>query len=163
MISGPTDRASVIEFEEGHAHVSVAFALGTARCFGAPPMDLMREAQAGLAADAAGPGALAAMAGSAGRRGPGQSGSARPLPGESGSRAAAFGTGLVLDVMPACPDLALLAGAAAGDDDAYEGASDDELTGVLCAWDRLEAHMAARKLAAVPDLKNRALAVAGSG
>ena len=70
------------------------------------------------------------------------------FPGESGSRAAAFGTGLVLDVMPGLPDLALLADAAAGPDDAYVGASDDELTGVLCAWDRLEAHMAARKLAA---------------
>ncbi len=43
MISGPADRASVIEFEEGHAHVSVAFALGAARCFVAPPMDLMRD------------------------------------------------------------------------------------------------------------------------
>ena len=33
MISGPTSRASVIEFEAGHAHVSVGFALGAARCF----------------------------------------------------------------------------------------------------------------------------------
>ena len=33
----------MIEFEEGHAHVSVAFALGAARCFVAPPMDLMRD------------------------------------------------------------------------------------------------------------------------
>ena len=31
MISGPTSRASVIEFEAGHAHVSVTFALGAAR------------------------------------------------------------------------------------------------------------------------------------
>ena len=43
MISGPTSRASVIEFEAGHAHVSVAFALGAARCFVAPPVDLMRD------------------------------------------------------------------------------------------------------------------------
>ncbi len=107
-------------------------------------------ALAALAADVAGPAALAAIAGSAGRRGPGQPGSARVVPGESGSRAAAFGPGLVLDVMPA-----LLADAAAGDDDRYEGASDDELTGVLCAWDRLEAHMAARKLAAVAELIRR--------
>jgi hypothetical protein len=28
MVAGPTGRATVIEFEEGHAHVSVAFALG---------------------------------------------------------------------------------------------------------------------------------------
>jgi AraC-like DNA-binding protein len=43
MIAGPTSRASVIEFEAGHAHVSVAFALGAARCFVAPPVDLMRD------------------------------------------------------------------------------------------------------------------------
>ena len=97
-------------------------------------------------------GALAAVAARAGRRGPGQPGSARRFPGESSSRAAAFGTGLVLDVMPGCPDLAMLADAAAGEDDRYQGASDDELVGVLSAWDRLEAHMAARKLAAVAEL-----------
>ena len=43
MISGPTSRASVIEFEAGHAHVSVAFALGTARCFVGPSVDMMRD------------------------------------------------------------------------------------------------------------------------
>ena len=43
MISGPTSRASVIEFEAGHAHVSVAFAMGATRCFVAPPMDRMRD------------------------------------------------------------------------------------------------------------------------
>ena len=100
-------------------------------------------------------GALAAVAARAGRRGPGQPGSARRFPGESSSRAAAFGTGLVLDVMPGCPDLAMLAGQAAGDDDRYEGVSDDELIGVLSAWDRLEAHMAARKLAAAAELIRR--------
>ena len=116
------------------------------------------EAEARAAANGARSGttgALAAIAALAGRRGPGQPGSARRLPGESGSRAAAFGTGLVLDVMPGCPDLAMLADAAAGDDDTYEGASDDELIGVLSAWDRLEAHMAARKLAAVAELIRR--------
>ncbi len=95
---------------------------------------------------------LAVIAAIGGRRGPGQPGSERAFPGESGSRAAAFGTGLALDVMPGCPDLAVLADAAAGDDDAYQGASDAELTGVLGAWDRLEAHMAARKLAAIAEL-----------
>ena len=39
MVSGPTGRASVIEFEEGHAHVSVTFALGAAPCFLAPSAD----------------------------------------------------------------------------------------------------------------------------
>ncbi len=43
MISGPTSRASVIEFEAGHAHVSVGFALGAARCFVAPPLAQMRN------------------------------------------------------------------------------------------------------------------------
>ena len=82
-----------------------------------------------------------------------------PPPGEDELTAAevaaigaAFGSGLALDVMPGCPDLALLADAAAGPDDTYDGACDDELIGVLCAWDRLEAHMAARKLAAAAEL-----------
>jgi hypothetical protein len=116
------------------------------------------EAQAQGAANAARSGttgALAAIAASGGRRGPGQPGSARVFPGESASRAAAFGPGLVLDVMPGCPDLAMLADQAAGPDDRYQGASDDELLGVLCAWDRLEAHMAARKLAAAAELIRR--------
>jgi len=94
-------------------------------------------------------------AGVEGRGGPGQPGSARIYPGESASRAAAFGSGLVLDVLPACPGLALPADAAAGDDDCYQGVSDDELLGVLAAWDRLEAHMAARKLAAAAELIRR--------
>ncbi len=100
-------------------------------------------------------GALAVIAASAGRRGPGQPGSAGQFPRESGSRAAGFGAALALDVMPGGPDLVLLADAAAGRDDRYQGASDDELIGVLCAWDRLEAHMAARKLAAAAELIRR--------
>jgi Domain of unknown function (DUF222) len=101
---------------------------------------------------AAGP---AVWAGLAGRRGPGQPGSARIYPGESCSPAASFGSGMSLDVMPACPGLALSADAAAGDDDSYTGVSDDELLGMLAAWDRLEAHMAARKLAAAAELIRR--------
>jgi hypothetical protein len=96
-----------------------------------------------------------AAAASARRRGPGQPGSARLRAGESSSRAAAFGTGMCLDVMPATPDLALLADAAAGPDDSYAGASDDELIGVLCAWDRLASHMTARMLAAITELRRR--------
>ncbi len=70
--------------------------------------------------------------------------------GDAGAagRAAAFGAGAALDVMPGCPELALFADAAAGTDDGYAGVSDDELTGLLRAWDRVEAHAAARKLAA---------------
>ena len=62
---------------------------------------------------------------------------------------------MALDVMPACPELALAADAAAGPDDCFEGASDAELAGVLAAWERLEAHMAARKLAAAAELIRR--------
>jgi AraC-like DNA-binding protein len=43
MVSGPTGRASVIEFEEGHAHVSVTFALGAAHCFLAPSLAVLRD------------------------------------------------------------------------------------------------------------------------
>jgi len=92
-------------------------------------------------------------AGMAGRRGPGQPGSARIYP--SCSPAAAFGSGMTLDVMPACVGLALSADTAAGEDDSYHGVSDDELLGVLAAWDRLEAHMAARKLAAAAEWYRR--------
>ena len=87
--------------------------------------------------------------------GPGQPGSARRLPGEYFSRAAGFATGMLLDAMPGCNALAGFAAEAAGDDDRYAGASDDELAGVICAWDRLEAHMAARKHAAVAELIRR--------
>ncbi len=43
MVAGPAGRASVIEFEEGHAHVSVTFTLGAAHCFFAPPLALLRD------------------------------------------------------------------------------------------------------------------------
>ena len=56
--------------------------------------------------------------------------------------------------MPACPQLAVAADAA-GEDDGFAGVSDGELVGVLCAWDRVEAHAAARKLAAVAELIRR--------
>ena len=37
----------------------------------------------------------------------------------------------------------------------WNGVSDDEVLGVLCAWDRVEAHAAARKHAAVAELIRR--------
>ena len=49
-----------------------------------------------------------------GRRGPGQPGSAVRRPGEFGSRAAGFGAGMALDVMPGCGALAGFAAEAAG-------------------------------------------------
>jgi hypothetical protein len=98
---------------------------------------------------------LAVQAATTGRRGPGQPGSARIFLGESTSPAAGFGPGMPLDVLPGCPGLALSADAAVGDDDGFAGVSDAELIGVLCAWDRVEAHAAARKLAAIAELGRR--------
>jgi len=43
MLAGPTSRASVIEFEQGHAHVSVTFALGTASFFTGPSLAAARD------------------------------------------------------------------------------------------------------------------------
>src|SRR5215470_18855621 len=60
---------------------------------------------------------LAVEAATTGRRGPGQPGSARIFPGESSSRAAGFGPGMALDVLPGCAGLAVAADAAAEDDD----------------------------------------------
>jgi len=85
---------------------------------------------------------LAVEAATAGRRGPGQPGSARVFPGESTSPAAAFGPGMVFDVLPGCAQLAVAADAAVGDDDRFDGVPEGELVGVLCAWDRVEAHAA---------------------
>jgi Domain of unknown function (DUF222) len=98
---------------------------------------------------------LAVEAATTGRRGPGQPGSARIFPGESSSPAAGFGPGMALDVLPGGAGLALSADAAAGDGDGFAGVSDAELVGVLCAWDRVEAHAAARKLAAIAELARR--------
>ena len=98
---------------------------------------------------------LAVEAATTGRRGPGQPGSARVFPGESPSPAAGFGPGMALDLEPGGAGLAVAADAAAGDDDGFAGVSDAELVGVLCAWDRVEAHAAARKLAAISELARR--------
>ena len=58
MVSGPTGRASVIEFEEGHAHISVAFALGAAPCFLTPSLAVLRDELVPLAAVCGGAGAF---------------------------------------------------------------------------------------------------------
>ena len=97
---------------------------------------------------------LAVEAATTGRRGPGQPGSARILPGESSSPAAAFAPGMALDVLPGCAGLAVAADAA-GDEDQFAVISEGELVGLLCAWDRVEAHAAARKLAVVAELARR--------
>ena len=96
---------------------------------------------------------LAVKAATTGRRGPGQPGSARTFPGESSSRAAAFGPGMPLDVLPGCAGLAVAAEAAA--EDGFAGVSEAELVGVMCGWDRVEAHAHARKLAVIAELARR--------
>jgi hypothetical protein len=100
-------------------------------------------------------GALAAIGAGLGRRGPGMPGSAHRFPGEYAGPAAGFATGMPLDTAPGGPVLACFADDAAGDDDRYRDVSDDELIGTLCAWDRVEAHAAARKHAAVAELIRR--------
>src|SRR5689334_20358772 len=90
-----------------------------------------------------------------GRRGPGQPGSAQRRPGEFRSRAAGFAAGMLLDTMPGCGALAGFAAEAAGDDDRYEGACDDEVAGAIAAWDRVEAWAAARKHAAAAEFIRR--------
>src|SRR5579875_102875 len=114
--------------------------------------------QAATAAQAARLGtasALGTIAAALGRRGPGMPGSAQRFPGEYCRPAAAFASGFALDTAPGCAVLAQLADRAAGDEDRYAGASDDELTGAICAWDRVEAHAAARKLAAMAEFLRR--------
>jgi hypothetical protein len=98
---------------------------------------------------------LAVEAATTGRRGPGQPGSTRVFPGESSSPAAAFGPGTALDVLPGCAGLAAAADAAAGEDGGFAGVSEGELIGVMCAWDRVEAHAAARKLVVAAELIRR--------
>jgi len=90
-----------------------------------------------------------------GRRGPGMPGSGRRFPGEYAGPAAGFAAGRELDTAPGCAVLALFAEEAAGPADRYDGASEDELIGAICAWDRVEASAAARKHAAVAELIRR--------
>ena len=97
---------------------------------------------------------LAVKAATTGRRGPGQPGSARVFPGESSSPAAGFGPGMALDVLAGCAGLAAAADAA-GEGGSFAGVSEAELIGLLCAWDRVEAYAAARKLAAIAELARR--------
>src|SRR5690242_4515075 len=127
-------------------------------CAPPPGQDELTEQElAGIAAAAADE-MLALDAASTGRRGPGQAGSARTFPGVSDSRAAGFGTGMAWDVMPGCAQLAVAADAATGGGgpgDCFGGVADHELAGLVCAWDRVEAHAAARKLIALAEVFRR--------
>ena len=129
------------------------------------PGELAAEAERITAEEAreaavlAGAGLTAAVAAdaaaAAGRRGPGMPGSAHPVPGVYASRASGFASGKPLDTAPGCLTLGQFAEAAAGEDDRYRGASDDELVGATCAWDRVEAYASSRKHAAVAELLRR--------
>jgi len=127
---------------------------------GAPPPgqdELTAEELAGVR-EAAADEVLALEAASTGRRGPGQAGSARVFPGESASRAAGFGVGMAWDAMSGCAGLAVAADAAVdggGPGDSFAGVADHELVGLVCAWDRVEAHAAARKLVAIAEVFRR--------
>jgi hypothetical protein len=131
----------------------------------ADPGELAAEAariacdQERSAAVMAGLGLTAAMAADAaaalGRRGPGMPGSAESFPGVYASRASGFASGMPLDVAPGCLVLGQFAEEAAGDDDRYPGASDDELQGAIAAWDRVEAYASSRKYAAGAELIRR--------
>jgi hypothetical protein len=110
---------------------------------------------AALMAAAGTTGALAATAArAAGRRGPGMPGS-QSLPGEYPGPAGGFASGLGLDTMPGGLVLMSCADDAAGEDDTYPSATDDELIGAMCAWDRVQSHAAARKHAAAAELIRR--------
>jgi hypothetical protein len=127
-------------------------------CAPPPGQDELTEQELAGVREAAADEMLALDAASTGRRGPGQAGSARVFPGVSNSRAAGFGTGMAWDVMPGCAQLAVAADAAVdggGPADSFGRVADHELVGVVCAWDRLEAHAAARKLAAVAEVFRR--------
>ena len=98
-------------------------------------------------------GELAATdAGIRGRRGPGQPGSARRVPGGCGSPAGGFGAGQPLDVAPGGPALLGFAERVAGDQERLGAAADDEIIGLICALDRAEASACSLKHAAVAEL-----------
>jgi hypothetical protein len=76
-------------------------------------------------------------------------------PGEWAGWAAGFAAGKMLDALAGGGTLAFYADAAAGEEDRYAGASDNELDGVISAWDRVEAYACARKHAAVAEFIRR--------
>jgi hypothetical protein len=101
-------------------------------------------------------GQLAATdAGIRGRRGPGQPGSARRVPGSSGSPAGGFGAGQPLDVAPGGSALLGFAERVAGDQERLGAADDDEIIGLICALDRAEASACSLKHAAAAELIRR--------
>ena len=127
-------------------------------CAPPPGQDELTGEELAEAREAAADEMLALQAASTGRRGPGMAGSARVFPGESASRAAGFGAGMAWDAVPGCAQLAVAADAAVdggGAGDGFGGVADHELVGLVCAWDRVEAHAAASKLVAIAEVFRR--------
>ena len=112
--------------------------------------DAENLAERGLLAELA-----AVDAGTRGRRGPGQPGSARRVPGCSDSPAGGFGAGQPLDVAPGGSALLGFAERVADDEERLGGATDDEIIGLICALDRAEASACFLKHAAVAELVRR--------
>ena len=100
-------------------------------------------------------GLAAAEARTRGRRGPGQPGSARRIPGWSGSPAGGFGAGQPLDVAPGGSALLGFAEPVADDEERLGAAADDEIVGLICALDRAEAAACFLKHAAVAEFIRR--------
>ncbi|MGD0245180.1 MAG: hypothetical protein ABSB59_33315, partial [Streptosporangiaceae bacterium] len=75
--------------------------------------------------------------------------------GEQVAWSAGFAKGGLADGLPGGSELAFLADAAAGDEDRYQGATEAELDRVIAAWDRVEAHAAARKHLAIAEFIRR--------
>jgi hypothetical protein len=115
--------------------------------------------EAAAAAQIASLGQTAAMAAASspdvGRRGPGQPGSARLLPGVCNGPGGGFATGQALDIAAGGPVLLSHIQKAAGDDDRFAGTSDDELAGIIAGADRCEATSSSYKHAAVAELIRR--------
>src|SRR5690242_18800824 len=78
-----------------------------------------------------------------------------PAGGERLAWSAGFAKGAMADGLPGGSELAFLAGAAAGEEDRYPGATDAELDGAIAAWDRVEAHASARKHLAIAEFIRR--------
>jgi hypothetical protein len=78
-----------------------------------------------------------------------------PEPGEHIWGTQGFAKGGFADGLPGGSELTFFAEAAAGPGDRYPGATDGELDGLIAAWDRVEAHAAARKHAALAEFIRR--------
>ncbi len=78
-----------------------------------------------------------------------------PEPGAWIGQASGFAAGNLLDALPGGMSLAFFADLAAGDGDRYAGVSENELDGVIAAWNRAEAYVCARKHAAVAEFIRR--------